>query len=171
MSPQEQYDQYLKLHRDFSQSYAVVYKQVMDFYPLPQKFIQEATPEIDLQIEKFWECRNNPTEEESFRSFVHFAQNFREFAGTANNIFEEYKGLRGESGDYIKTVFRLKQKNPTGNCAEEYVELIPVLNRLMNGFKQVKQKTEEAAKNLYKLQNEWGSLRQKINQPKGFIRP
>ena len=33
MIPPAQYELYKKMHRDFSQSYAVVYKQVMDFYP------------------------------------------------------------------------------------------------------------------------------------------
>ena len=172
MTPEEQYEQYMKMHRNFSQSYAIVYKQVMDFYPLPQKFIQEAAPEIDGQIEKFWESRNNPTDEESFRHFFHFAKNFKEFAGIANSIFEDYKDLRNESGNYIKTVFRLKEKNPTDHSGtDDYVELIPLLGKLMMRFQEVKQKTDEAAKRLSKLQCEWGSIKEKMNPPQGTIRP
>jgi hypothetical protein len=172
MTPEEQYEQYMRMHRDFSQSYAMVYKQVMDFYPLPQKFISEATPEIDNQLEKLWTCRNNPTAEETFHDFIYFAKNFQEFAGTANSIFEEYTELRNKSGDYIKTVFRLKEKNLPDNIGrDEYVELIPVLNKLIGGFNQVKQKTNEIAKNLLKLQSDWLSLKQKMIPPKGSTPP
>jgi hypothetical protein len=172
MTPEEQYEQYMKMHRDFSQSYAVVYKQVMDFYPLPQKFIKEAEPEIDGQIEKLWTCRNNPTAEDTFHDFIYFAKNFKDFAGMANTIFEEYTELRNESGNYIKTVFRLKEKNYEDNCVkDEYAELIPVLHKLIGGFNEVKQKTEEAARNLLKLQREWTSLKEKMDPAKGSAPP
>jgi len=164
MTTEEEYEQYLVLHRNFSDTYAQVYKHVMDFYPLPQKFIKEATPELDGYIEKFWAHENSPVEGESFRNLVFFAKNFREFANNANGIFEEYQGLHGESGKYIKTIFKLKEKIPAGvNASNEYTRLVPVLKKLITGFEQIKQKTEKTAKNLQLLQAEWGSLKSKMN--------
>ena len=167
MTSEEQYEQYMTLHRDFSQAYSKVYKHVMDFYPLPQKFIKDAAPEIDSYVEKFSAIEKAPDQRDSFEDFFYFAKNFKEFAANANGVFEEYKGLHGESGNYIKTIFKLKERHRSSHDEpEEYVRLIPVLNKLIGGFKDVKQKTDEAAKNLQQLQSEWGSLKEKMNVAK-----
>jgi len=171
MTAAEQYEQYMVLHRDFSDTYTKVYKHVMDFYPLPQKFIQVAAPEIDSYVEKFAVHQNEPDESDSFQHLFYFAKNFKDFAADANGVFEEYKGLHGESDNYIKAIFKLKEKNHTGAEVVEYVQLIPVLNKLIDGFKVVKQKTDEAAKNLQLLQTEWGSIKQKIEPVNGTVGP
>ena len=160
MIPEEEYEQYMKLHRRFSETYTTVYKYVMDFYPQPQKFIQEAAPKVESYVEDFWDHKNAPPENGSFRELVFFAQDFKEFAANANNVFEEYKVLHSQSGNYIKTIFRLKEKSEA-NC-NDYAKLIPELNKLITGFDQVKQKTDMAAKELQKLQIEWGSLSGKM---------
>ena len=170
MTPEEEYDQYLHLHQNFSEEYARVYKHVMDFYPQPQKFIREASPEIDSYIEQFWQNENSSHENEAFRKLVFFANNFKSFATHANSVFEQFKGLHGESGNYIKTVFKLKEKIPPGRNPE-YTRLVPVLKKLISGFEQIKQKTDETANNLRQLQTEWGSLKQKMNPDKPSIRP
>jgi hypothetical protein len=160
MTPEEEYEQYMRLHRNFSETYTTVYKHVMDFYPLPQKFIQEAAPKVESYVEDFWDHKNAPPENDSFREIVFFARNFKEFAANANNVFEEYKGLHGQSGNYIKAIFRLKEKSVAGG--DDYAKLIPVLNKLIDGFEEVKQKTDKAAKDLQKLQMEWSSLSEKM---------
>jgi hypothetical protein len=167
MTPVEEYEQYEILHRDFSKAYAQVYKHVMDFYPQPQKFIQEATPEIDTYVEKLSATANKQDEEGSFQALFYFAKNFKAFAAEANDVFEEYKGLQGESGSYIKSVFRLKEKNP-GNYsgAAEFTKLVPVLNKLIGGFRRIEQKTEENAKAFRQLQNEWRRLKANIGPEK-----
>jgi hypothetical protein len=161
MAPQEQYEQYLLLHRGFSETYSKVYKQVTDFYPLPQKFILEAAPEIDGYVEGFWEHKNDPHESDSFRDLVFFANNFQAFTLHANHVFNEYKELHSESDRYIKTIFRLKEKKLAD--VSDYAQLVPVLNKLITGFQQVKQKTDEAAKKLRQLQADWGSIKEKMN--------
>ena len=160
MRPEEEYEQYEQLHRDFSKTYLKVYKHVMDFYPLPQKFIQEATPEIDSYVEKLSGRDNGPDGGRSFQALFCFAKNFQAFAADANHVFEEYQQLQSESGHYIKNVFRLKEKS-TGpdSGATEFARLIPVLTRLVGGFKRIEQKTEAADQNLQQLQNEWRRLK------------
>jgi regulator of replication initiation timing len=164
MTPEEDYNQYMQLHRNFSETYTMVYRHVMDFYPLPQKFIQEAAPKVDSYVEDFWTHKNAPPENSSFRELVFFAQSFKQFATEANNVFEEYKGLHGQSNKYMKAIFSLKQNTNAG--ADEYAKLIPVLNKLITGFEDVKQKTEKAAKKLQKLQMEWTSLKEKMSSNK-----
>ena len=161
MTPEEEYEHYMTLHRSFSEAYTTVYKHVMDFYPQPQKFIQEAAPKVDDYVEDFWDHKNALHENSSFRTLVFFAQNFKKFAENANNVFEEYKVLHSQSGNYIKTIFRLKEKN-VEDC-NDYAKLIPTLNKLITGFEEVKQKTDKAAKELEKLQMEWRHLSEKMN--------
>ena len=164
MTSEEQYQQYLALHRNFSESYSQVYKHVMDFYPQPQKFIKEAAPEIDSYVERFSAYRTRVAGEESFQQFFYFAKSFKEFATETNGVFEEYQGLHGESGNYIKTIFKLKEKG-YGDTEDstQYVELIPVLSKLIGGFEHVEKKTEEAAKRLQQLQSEWGNIKTKMS--------
>ncbi len=167
MTPGEEYAQYESLHRDFSKTYMRVYKHVMDFYPLPQKFIQEATPEIDKYVEKLSGAVGT-TEGTSFQALFGFAKNFQAFAADANKVFEEYQGLQAESGRYIKNVFRLNERNQNpADGAPEFAKLIPVLTRLVGGFKSIEQKTNEAARNLQQLQNEWRRLKANTSNEKG----
>jgi hypothetical protein len=160
MIPEEEYEHYIKLHRRFSETYTTVYKYVMDFYPQPQRFIQEAAPKVECYVEDFWDHKNAPPENGSFRELVFFAQDFKEFAANANNVFEEYKVLHSQSGNYIKTIFRLKEKSEVKR--DDYAKLIPVLSKLITGFEEVKLKTDKAAKELQKLQTEWSALSQKM---------
>jgi len=172
MTTEEKYQQYKLLHKNFSDTYAKVYKHVMDFYPQPQKFIREATPQIDSYIDKFSDYHHPPDKDDSFEDVVYFARNFKDFASNANGMFEEYKGLHTESGNYIKTIFKLKEKNAdTLEGSADYIRLIPVLSKLITGFERIKQKTDEAAKNLCQLQAEWGSLKEKMNPDKPTIWP
>ena len=164
MKPKDEYEQYVMLHRDFSQVYSKMHKHIMEFYPVPQKFIQEAAPEIDIYVEKFSANAVDPGCHYSFDSLLFFAKNLKAFAADTNEVFEEYKGLHGESGDYIKKVFRLKEKS--GDEGAELTQLIPALNHLIGGFRRIEQKTNEAAKNLLQLQSEWRKLKANIDPEK-----
>ncbi len=164
MEPLDEYEQYIMLHRDFSKAYSQVYKHVMEFYPLPQKFIKEAKPEIDTYVEKFAVDPGDPEKHDTFDNLLYFARNFKDFAAHANEVYEEYKGLHGESGEYIKSVFRLKEKcNGPDHGDSEFAKLIPALNKLIGGFKRVEQKTNEAARNLQQLQSDWRKLKENID--------
>jgi len=160
MAPGKDFEQYEQLHRDFSKTYMKVYKHVMDFYPLPQKFIREAAPEIDNYVEKLSAGDASPEGGRSFQALFSFAKDFQAFASDANKVFEEYQELQSESGRYIKTVFKLNERHQSRNeGATEFASLIPVLTRLVGGFQRIEKKTEEAAKNLRQLQNEWRRLK------------
>jgi len=168
MTPGEELAQYETLHRDFSKTYSKVYKHVMDFYPQPQKFIQEATPEIDTYVEKLSANAESPVGGGSFQALFSFARNFKAFAADADAVFEEYKELHSESGNYIKNVFRLKEKSHDAiTGASDFARLIPVLNKLITGFKKIERKTDEAERNLQKLQSEWRRLKANIRPEKG----
>lgn len=166
MAPDNEYEQYVMLHRDFSKTYSQVYKHIMDFYPLPEKFIHEAAPEIETYIEKLAAGATGPDGDSSFQQLTYFARNVKAFATTANEVFEEYKGLHGESGSYIKKVFRLKELCMDDDAGDEFARLIPVLKKLIGGFKQIDEKTDQAAKNLQKLQSEWISLKANLGPNK-----
>lgn len=164
MTPEEQYHQYLELHRDFSETYSSLYRYILEFYPQPQKFIAEASPEIDHYVKNFSASEQDERVMNSFESLFYFAKHFREFTITANEVFDEYKLLHDASGAYIKRVFRLKEKDKIHNeCDSEYAQLIPTLTKLITGFKQVKYKTDAAAQNLQRLQSEWGVVKKKMS--------
>lgn len=160
MTPEGDYQQFTMLHRDFSKTYSQVYKHVMDFYPEPQKFIQEAKPEIDTYVEKISMQESHPESQHTFKAVLYFATNFKEFADTTNNVFEEYKNLHSESDHYIKDIFKLKERGQDAETHQnEFTKLIPVLNKLITGFKRIEQKTDETAKTFQQLQSEWAKLK------------
>jgi hypothetical protein len=165
MTPREELEQYEMLHRDFSKTYARVYKHVMDFYPQPQEFIKEATPEIDAFVEKLSAGTGKPEMGSSFEALFCFAKHFQTFAAEANDVFDEYKELHTESGTYIKNIFRLREKGPDAGTSE-FARLIPVLSGLIGKIRKIEQRTDEAAKNLCQLQSEWRRIKENMDPAK-----
>ena len=167
MANEEEYEQYIMLHRDFRRTYSQVYKHVMDFYPEPQKFIEEAAPEIDTYVKSISNNSPHPESQGSFQTLSSFSRSVKEFAADANEVFEEYKELHSQSGLYIKDVFRLKEKGHDANAnPDEFTKLIPLLSKLISGFKRVERKTDETAKTLQQLQSDWRKLKTNISDEK-----
>lgn len=173
MTNEEEYEQYIMLHRDFSKTYSQVYKHVMDFYPEPQKFVQETVPEIDTYVKGIAGSAHHPESQGSFQALTYFARNVKELAANANEVFEEYKALHNESGHYIKDIFRLKEKVPDIETnPNEFTKLIPVLKKLISGFKRIERRTDETAKTLQQLQRDWKKLKTNISdEEKGTAWP
>jgi hypothetical protein len=166
MTIEEEYNCYRSLHHDFSVSYASLHKHMLDFYPLPKKFIEETGPRIENYVRNYSIKEVNAKKNLSVEMIFYFSGSFSQFAAETVKLFDDYRLLYDESGMYMKRLFKLKESNPGQNpagSAEEYIEMIPGLNALVGGLKSVEEKVCETEKKLAQLEAEWQSIQQTIS--------
>ena len=142
MNPDEHYALYKNLHHDFSQSYVITGKHVMDFYPAWKNFIDAEGPEIGRLVNAFSAAETNEQINSGFEMLFYFLKDFKEDAFTAHSIMKDYNVLCGQSNAYMKKVFMLQEKNLVDPSGELYRQLGPELNNLINGFKEIEGKPE-----------------------------
>lgn len=165
MYPDERYGLYKSLHHSFSESYVKTGKQVMDFYPAWKNFMDTQGPEISRLVNAFSAAESGEHMNNGFEMLFYFLKDFKEDASAAHNIMNDYTTLCTQSNTYMKKVFMLQEKNQDAPTGQVYEQLIPELNSLISGFKDVEQKTHDAMMNLQVIQAEWMKIREHIIAP------
>jgi len=156
------YEDYRKAHRDFMKVYKVLYEEVCGFSFLPERFIKEAEPIIERYLEK---DANSQELRIGLLAITDFINNFYLFMDEATEMFTEHQALAGQTLKYMEKVSFLNRKNQDRyikDCEEDYIQLIPDLNRLRMTLSAVKEKVEQTNESLDHLRPIWERIRDKI---------
>ena len=156
------YDDYRKAHRDFMKVYKVLYEEVCGFSFLPERFIKEAEPIIERYLEK---DSNSQELRIGLLAITDFINNFYLFMDEATEMFTEHQALAGQTLKYMEKVSFLNRKNQdkfVKDCEEDYIQLIPDLNRLRITLAAVKEKVDQTNESLDHLRPIWERKRDRI---------
>jgi hypothetical protein len=156
------YEDYRKAHRDFMKVYKVLYEEVCGFSFLPERFIKEAEPIIERYLEK---DANSQELRIGLLAITDFINNFYLFMDEATEMFTEHQALAAQTLKYMEKVSFLNRKNQdrfVKDCEEDYVQLMPDINRLRAALNAVKEKVDQTNESLDHLRPVWERIRDKI---------
>jgi len=156
------YEDYRKAHHEYMKVYKVLYEEVCSFSFLPEKFIQEAEPVIDQYLNK---TSSSVQQRIGLQVITDFINNFYGFMDEATEMFTEHQALAGQTMKYMEKVSFLNRKNQDRyirDCEDDYLQLIPDLNRLKDSLTQVREKVDQTSGSLNRLKPVWERIKDKI---------
>jgi hypothetical protein len=158
------YDDYRKMHHHFIRSYKILYEEVAGFSLLPEKFVKDAEP----IIQRYLDTTDSPAEGErriQLQAITDFISRFYEFMDNATEMFVEHQALCDQTVAYMEKVGHLNYKHQGENPAdfeEDYIPLIPYLERLNENVAVVKKKENQVVRDLASLRPDWETIKEKI---------
>ncbi len=157
------YEDYRKSHYDFMKAYKLLYEDVSSFSLLPERFIQQAEPIIDNYLNRPTDSGND--QKMGLQVITEFITNFYVFMDDATEMFTEHQALAGQTMKYIEKVSFLNRKNQDcyiRECEDDYVQLMPELNRLKEILYSVRDKVDSTGNHLNRLKPVWERIKDKI---------
>jgi len=156
------YEHYRKAHQDFMKVYKVLYEEVCNFSFLPEKFIQETEPVIDRYLNNI---SNAEQQRIGLQVITDFISNFYLFMDEATEMFTEHQALAGQTMKYMEKVSFLNRKNQDRyirDCEDDYLQLIPELNKLRDILVEARKKVDKTNHSLNQLKPVWERIKDKI---------
>ena len=157
------YEDYRKAHHDFMKAYKGLYGDVSSFSMLPEKFIQQAEPVIDLYLSKATDA--SAQQRIGLQVISEFISNFYVFMDEATEMFTEHQALAGHTIRYLEKVSFLNRKNQDRyirDCEDDYLQLMPDLENLREILYMVRDKVDTTSRNLDRLKPVWERIKDRI---------
>jgi hypothetical protein len=157
------YEDYRKAHHEFMRAYKVLYEEVSSFSFLPERFIHEAEPVVDRYLDK---KAHGEEHRIGLQVITDFIDNFYVFMDEATEMFTEHQALAAHTIKYMEKISFLNRKNQDRyirDCEDDYVQLMPDLNRLKNSLADVKVKVDQTTASLTQLKPVWERIKDKIS--------
>ena len=155
------YEDYRKAHHEYMKVYKVLYEEVCGFSFLPEKFIQEAEPVIDRYLNK----PSDADQKIGLQVITYFISNFYACMDEATEMFTEHQALAGQTMKYMEKVSFLNRKNQDKyirDCEDDYLQLMPDLNKLRDSLVLVSEKVYKTSQTLNHLKPVWERIKDKI---------
>ncbi len=159
------YEQYHLTHSNFIEAYRMVNEYVTELYRLPKQFLDETEGAINAVSNKHFTPKSPSSNDKSMRVVVEFMDQLDEFTMHTINLFNEHMKHIEATEVYMKKVIILDTQNAGNKAvakAGEYSRLIPEVNNLMDGLKDIKVRADETLSWLERLEMNWGDIQVQI---------
>ena len=157
------YSNYLQLQQSFNEDYKCINKQILALYQLPKKFIEQNEKNIK-EFVKQKSQQNIPHHVElSVCGLRDFAFELEDFKLQTMQLFFEHRGYIDRCTAHMMKLSELKQKSgsfDSSECTVDYLELIPELNGMSIGLKDIWLKARSMAVRLQKIKIRWERIKQ-----------
>lgn len=167
-SPHEDLRDYNSLYHDFTEAYTSVYGLSREFYPQAKRFVEHTEPELTMIVTKISHSENDKGGPFAYQKLVLYMNNFDDFTLMANKLFADLKVLLEKSDKFMTRLLDIKMniKSKTNDDARQrYSELIPELDELVNGLKQMPERASGLVMKMKKLETDWEKTKEKIKHP------
>ena len=157
------YEDYRRAHHEYMKVYKVLYEDVSNFSLSPERFIQEAEPLIDRYLHKSSE--GSSEQRFSLQVIADFINDFYVFMDDATEMFTEHQALARQTMKYMEKVSFLNRKNQDRfirDCEDDYLQLMPDLNKLKESLYTVKNKVDRTSTTLTQLRPVWDRIKGRI---------
>jgi hypothetical protein len=158
MQQLDTYQRYLNLHQDFNQEHKIISKRITDMYQLPKRFMEQNEKAIQKCFsEKAQDGVPHHAElsPSSVRDFLFVVEDFKL---QTMELFFEHRVHIDKCTSYIMKVSELQAKY---EGEEEFVKLVPQLDDLRTGLKDLLTKAEVMVVNLDQIEKRWERISSK----------
>jgi hypothetical protein len=155
-------EQYHLTHSNFVEAYRMVNEYVTELYRLPKQFIDETEGAINAASAKHFTPKSPSSTDKSMRVVIDFMDQLDSFTMHTINLFNEHMKHIEATEVYMKKVILLDTQSKPAELAGEYSSLLPEVNRLMDGLKDIKLKADDTLDWLEKLEVNWSDVQVKI---------
>jgi len=164
MPPSDQDRLYQSLYNDFTVAYVNVHVVRREFYPLAKKLVERTEPELNTYLEKVSGGANQQTNFEAHEQLVRYMGQFDDFTLIANRMFSDLQMMLDKSDAYMNKMLERKTNpnKPADDPTVFYKELMPELDQLVNGLKQISERAALLESKMQKLETEWEKTKEKI---------
>ena len=157
---------YNALHDVFTVDYHEINQYILDLYNRPKLFIDETGPPLDRFLREYTLPGAPRPADMPTGVILYFIGQIDEFTAQTAGLFDEHKAHVDECAKYMQKVSRLK-KTTKSNFVDTQPELSGLTTELINvheGLKRIKEKADQMAERLQKLEGRWADMKGAINR-------
>ena len=159
------YENYYLTHTNFVEAYKMVNDYVTELYRLPKRFLDETEGTMNLITSKHFTPKSPSENDKSMRFVAEFMDQLDEFTVHTIDLFNDHISHIEATEAYMKKVMALEakgQSNGNDEIARQSVELVPTINTLMAGLKNIKERADDTLAWLEKLEVRWEDVQEKV---------
>ena len=166
ITSRDQYRHYTALYHDFTEAYNNAQSLTREFYPQAKKFVEHTEPELTRFMKKISSGAGDQGSSYAYQKLIHYVNHFDDFTLSANKLFTDLKQAIEKSDHFMNRLIelKLKHKTETGETPENiYTDLLPELEELTSGLKQIPERAGILDVKMKKLENDWTKTKEKIS--------
>lgn len=158
-------ENYQLTHSNFVEAYKMVNDYVTELYRLPKQFLDETEGTMNMITSKHFTPKSPSANDKSMRVVADFMDQLDEFTMHTIGLFNEHMKHIDETEAYMKKVMTIESKvnfTDEEGFAAEYQPLLPQVNSLMKGLKEIKERADDTLAWLEKLEIKWEDIQSNI---------
>ncbi|HLP21882.1 MAG TPA: hypothetical protein VK174_16325 [Chitinophagales bacterium] len=158
-------EQYHFTHSNFVEAYKMVNEYVTELYRLPKRFLEETEGTMNALTNKHFAPKAPSANDTNMRVVVEFMDQLDEFTMNTIDLFNDHMKHIDATEAYMKKAVALESptvgiiENPD---AQVYSQLIPEVEQLLGGLKEIKQRADDTLGWLEELEVNWETIQGEI---------
>ena len=164
MAPQTNTKDYNSLYHDFTEAYTNVHSLSREFYPQAKRFVEHTEPELNHFVQKISHSESEKGGPFAYQKLVTYMNHFDDFTLMANKLFADLKAMLDRSDRFMNRLLDIKMNTESkhNDTGKNYPELVPELDELVIGLKQMPERATGLVVKMKKLEADWKKTKEKI---------